>query len=98
MAIDGIKVVGGRMEQKHLNTSLGEMHYEIGKAFVWLGMLKDKMVPTKWFKATKKGTKINFSYPQTQKEWDDSYAELKNYLVAINEKYGTDYYIGGPEE
>lgn len=89
MAIDGIKVVGGRLQNRALTSSLDEVTYNVRKAHVWLSMLKDKMVPAKWFKPTKKGTKVSFNYPQSQKEWDDSFAQLKVFIVEVNEKHGT---------
>lgn len=89
-----MRVVGGQMNFNKLHLRLDQREYDIIKAHFWLLMLKDKMVPTKWLKPTKKGTKVNFNRPQNQKEWDDSYQELKDYIVAVNERYDTDLYIG----
>jgi hypothetical protein len=89
-----IRVVGGTMLLDRLTSVENEKTFNIAKAHCWFYMLQDKKVPTKWYKPTKKGTKIAFIYPKTQKEYDDSLADLKGFILTVNEKYGTDLYIG----
>ncbi|SCW85882.1 hypothetical protein SAMN04487970_10749 [Paenibacillus tianmuensis] len=88
-----IRIIGGRIQQKKLTSSLDERVFAAGKAHIWLSMLKDKMVPVRWYKPNKNGTKIKFIYPQTQKEWDDSFSELKAFIATTNEKHGMDMRI-----
>jgi hypothetical protein len=93
MGIDSIKVVGGQMIFDKLNTSVNEEDQAIMKAYLWLDFLKDKKIPVKWLKTTKKGTKVNFELPTSQEQWDNSLAGLKEYIEEINEKYNLDLTI-----
>jgi hypothetical protein len=93
MGLENMKVVGGTIRYTSLKSTLEEKIYEIGKAHVWLELLKSKNVPAKWMKPAKTGTRINIIFPQTQKEWDDSFTELKDYIVHLNKKYDMDMEI-----
>ncbi|SFE11037.1 hypothetical protein SAMN04487969_101104 [Paenibacillus algorifonticola] len=89
-----IKVVGGTILYDKLTSLSDEKMRDVAKAHIWLQMLKDIQVPVKWSRPYKHGTKIKFNFPQSQKEWDDSLAELKGYIVTVNEKHDLDMSIG----
>lgn len=82
-----ITLVGGQLLVPPLTSALSEQNYACAKAFVWLDLLKDLKVPTKWLKPTKKGTRVDFDIARTQKQLDDSTADLKGYILSVNEKY-----------
>jgi hypothetical protein len=89
-----MKVVGGILDVHALNTSLDEKTYDIGKAHVWLHMLKQAQIPVKWHKATKKGTKVKFEIPESQEQIDQSIEQLKAYVQDLNKKYDLNMRIG----
>lgn len=88
MSIQGIKVTGGQLNQPMMTSNVSDAEYAVHKAFQWLAMLQDRMVPVKWFKATKKGTKINFTVLRTQEQFEDQMTQLKAYIAEVNEKHG----------
>ncbi|MBB6694415.1 hypothetical protein H7B90_23745 [Cohnella xylanilytica] len=93
-----IMVVGGTMKFSDLKSTDNPKEYSIGKAFVWLAMLKKKQVPIKWYKPNKAGTKVDFILPRKQEEWDESYDSLKKFLVSTNSMYGTDLELTKEEQ
>lgn len=95
--ISNFRVVGGKLISPALKVGLDENIYDVVKMYYWLEMLKDSMVPVKWMKATKKGTKVIFNYPQSQDEWDKSYHDLKSYMKWLNQKYGLNYSLTGSD-
>ncbi|MBL0387893.1 hypothetical protein JJB07_14725 [Tumebacillus sp. ITR2] len=80
-------VSGGTLQSSSLTSKLEPAVYAHGKAIYWLRMLKEGMVPTKWAKQTQNGTKVNFAYPRTQEQFDDSERQLRSFVSEINEKY-----------
>lgn len=96
MSISGIEVVGGSMKHGALTSNLEERIYDIGKAHVWLGMIREYQRPTKWLKPNKKGTNINFSFINSQEDIDKAFDELEIYIREINRKHGTDITLERP--
>ncbi|PWK03946.1 hypothetical protein [Tumebacillus permanentifrigoris] len=82
------RVVGGTCQNSKLTNKLDESVYAYAKGVYWLELLKIKMVPKKWNKPTRNGTKVKFIYPQSQEEFDKSYEDLKKYAAEIDEQYG----------
>lgn len=88
-----VRVMGGKIEFKTLNSSLDDKSYAQAKAHIWLKMLNDGMKPKRWLKSTKKGTGIHFNSIGSQQEYDSSLLELEQYLNAINKQYNLEYKI-----
>lgn len=88
-AKNSIKVVGGQLVFPVLNAELFKDQEEFvrRKISVWQRMLLDRQRPRKWFKATKKGTKVNFDYMYEQSEADEAVAEFKAYVEQVNEEW-----------
>lgn len=85
-----ISVIGGRIQYKHLTSTLDERTFDIGKAHIWMNMITNYQRPTKWLKPTKKGSAINFDYIKTQDEVETAFDELEMYIREVNRKHGTD--------
>jgi len=85
------RVTGGQMSFAKLTSEVNEKDYAVRKAVLWIQMLNDNMRPTKWLKATKKGTKVNFETIRSQEDYDKGLDELDTFLYDINKKYGTDF-------
>lgn len=84
------EVVGGQMNFKQLNTGTESKVYAIGKAFIWLDMIKKGRRPKKWNKPNKKGTKMTFSIIRDVEIREAAFKELEAYLNQIDEEFGTD--------
>lgn len=93
-----IGVTGGRLEATYLPSTLSEKDYAIRKIIYWHKMLKEMMIPKKWFKPTKKGTKITFVCPQNQAEMDKAVSDFKTALAEVNECYDAGLEVGPEEE
>ena len=86
--ITDFRLIGGRLECKALTSQISEAVYAGIKAFYWLDMLKEGMIPTKWCKPTKKYTRIHYKYTYSQAEMDGAVQHLKSYVEEIKQKYG----------
>lgn len=83
-----IKVLGGQIIYPNLNTGIEENEYAIAKSHMWLYMLNENRRPTRWFKATKNGTKVNFEMIRSQVDYDNGIDELQFFINNVNEKFG----------
>lgn len=88
-----VSVAGGQMSFENLTAALDQKKYAVSKAVIWLNMLNDNMKPTKWLKASKKGTKVNFDSIRSEEDYKSGLDELDSYLYEINKKFGTDLKI-----
>lgn len=82
-----IQVVGGQTKFSTMTNQCTEKEYMVIKAFAWNKLLKDKMIPTKWLKPNKQGTKVNFNMAKNQEEYDKEVAKFKGYVAEVNELY-----------
>ncbi|GEC93802.1 hypothetical protein [Brevibacillus brevis] len=89
MSISNFRVLGGEKNYSGMTSELAkdEAAYAGVKAFAWFDMLKGKMKPIRWYKPTKKGTRVKFEMIASQEIYDTSYGEFEGYLKHINEKY-----------
>lgn len=84
-----IKLVNGQMNFPNMKAPVSKQ-YAIMKAQTWMYMLNDGQRPTKWLRATKKGTKVNFDYMDSPDQYESGLKELGIYLDEVNKEYGTD--------
>ena len=87
--MSGIRVMGGRMDYKLLNLNLmkNEKVFMIAKIHIWLSLLKENMVPVRWYKTTKKGTGVKFELLNSKEKAQSAINELRSYVDSANNKY-----------
>lgn len=90
MSISNFRVLGGEKNYGSMTNDLAkdEAAYAAVKAYAWFDMLKGKMKPVRWYKPTKRGTRVKFEMITTQEVYDTSFGEFEGYLKHVNEKYG----------
>lgn len=98
MGVNSIKAVGGQMSISKMTNKVEEKEYAIRKAYAWMNMLNDKMYPTKWLKANKNGTKVNFNAIHSQEDYEKGLDELEAYLKGLNREFGTYFKIKRDKE
>lgn len=97
MSITAINIVGGKMSYSALTNKLDERTYDIGKAHVWLSLIQEHKKPTRWNKATLKGTNITFKSLLSKEDIEIAFDEIEVYLKQVNRKHGTDLNLIRPE-
>ncbi|MFC8686337.1 hypothetical protein [Brevibacillus porteri] len=90
MSISNFRVLGGEKNFIAMTSDLAkdEEAYAVVKAYAWFEMIKGKMKPVRWYKPTKKGTRVKFEMIASQEAYYTSYGEFEGYLKHINQKYG----------
>lgn len=84
---DGITLLSGQMNFPNLKAPVGK-DYEVLRVQLWVCMINDGKRPTKWLKATKKGTKVNFDFIDTKESNEQAFKEVKDYMADVNTIYG----------
>lgn len=90
---DEITLLNGQMNFPHLKAPLGK-EYEILRAQLWVHMINDGKRPTKWLKSSKKGTKVNFEFMNTEDSKEQAFEEVKSYIADVNAIYGLNMKLG----
>lgn len=80
-------LVSGAINFPTLTTKMDEKEYAAAKVYMWMYMLNEGEVPTKWFKPNTKGTKVNFDYVSSQEEYNQGLEDLRTYIDEVNNKY-----------
>ncbi|MCC3381942.1 hypothetical protein ACFQ5D_18095 [Paenibacillus farraposensis] len=86
-----LSIIGGQLQYPRLKSSLDQKEYDIGKAFIWMDMLKSRHRPTKWLKPNRRGTKVDFEFIATNEGLQVAQDEFEVFLEQINRKHGTDF-------
>lgn len=86
---NSIKVVGGQLVFPILNAELFKdpASYARRKVLIWHRMITEGQRPCKWFKATKKGTKVNFDYMYEQQDVEAAIKDFEAYIEEVNREY-----------
>lgn len=85
-----LNVVGGRMDFKKMTLDLQKSKpdmYAFCKAQAWLRLMKDGMIPVKWYKANKNGTGVKFEMATSQEQMDMEQSKFTTYIDQINDEY-----------
>lgn len=86
-------ITGGQFIFKNLTSLKSDKEYAETKAHMWMHMLNDGDRPTKWYKAYKNGTKVNFLTINSQEEYDQGIEELSVFTEEVNKEYGLDLIV-----
>jgi hypothetical protein len=73
-----------------MNLELNKKHekiYDMHKVVLWSKWLTKGFYPEKFFKATRKGTKIRF---RPVKDFDKEIKRMNDFISSLNEKYKTE--------
>lgn len=80
-------IAGGQFMFKDLSSQVSAEEYAVAKVHMWLHMLNDGNKPTKWFKAYKNGTKVNFETIHSQEEYNQGIEELSIFTEEVNKEF-----------
>lgn len=85
---NSIKVVGGQIIFPFLTAELSKdpNSFAQRKIIAWHQMLLDRQRPRRWYKASKKGTKVNFDFMYEESEAEAAVAEFKEYIEQVEKE------------
>lgn len=86
-AKNDITLLNGQMNFPNLKAPTGK-EYEVLRAQLWICMINDGKRPTKWLKATKKGTKVNFDFINSSESNEQAFKEVESHIANVNDIYG----------
>ena len=61
--------------------------YKATKAILWSHMVNDMKRPTRWYRPTKKGTKVSFDVIHDKPAYLQAMGELRGFMDSVNEEY-----------
>lgn len=85
-----VKVKGGMVKFSKLTSSLykrDKRKYFLLQAEVWVEMLNDRLVPTKWYLPSKQGTSVEFKYVNSIECFSGAIETLEAHIVTLKDKF-----------